>query len=142
MDNLGEFISGLYPAGAEADEFVPVVFYYLHMDYLMYIREDCSYRADRISRFLTVLWHPYEADKLVGIKLKGFRKMFNRVRESAALDEEEFTQLIRWLGIAIRKSAEEMIEEHEKIRLGEIAGPLREFAEGVSVPESELEKAA
>src|SRR4051794_18428248 len=39
-----------------------------------------AYRADRVDRFLTLLWHPYE-DRAVGVKLKGFRFIFERMRE-------------------------------------------------------------
>ncbi|MCH8843253.1 MAG: hypothetical protein IID61_09780 [SAR324 cluster bacterium] len=141
MDNIGNFINDLYSRTGD-DEFVPVVFYYPEMDYLMYIREDCSYRADRISRFITVLWHPHEEEKLVGIKLKGFRKMFNHAKETSALSEGEFTQLIRWLSLALYRSGEELIEEHERNKFQKISPQLREIAEGVSVPEPELQKAA
>lgn len=141
MDNLGDFISELYSEAPDG-EFSPLVFYYPEMDYLMYIREDCSYRADRISRFLTVLWHPHEDDKIVGIKLKGFQKMFTQLKDLYALEEEEFTDLLRWASFALYKSTEELIEEHEKQRLQKVRRRVEEIAKGVVVPPAELAKAA
>jgi hypothetical protein len=112
------------------------------MDYLMYVNEDCSYVADRVSRFITVLWHPSERDKLIGFKLKGFRRMYNRVRESAAMTDDEFPQLIRWLTLALYRSAEEVIDDHEKQRLQQVSAIVRQVAGGFRIPEKELAKAA
>ena len=52
--------------------FIPISKYYWTMDLLLYLKEDVSYRADRVDRLLTLLWHPYD-DELVGIQIKGFR---------------------------------------------------------------------
>jgi hypothetical protein len=53
------------------------------MDFLLYLKEDCSYRADRVDQFLTLLWHPYK-DELVGIKLKGIRVIYNKTKDRLA----------------------------------------------------------
>jgi hypothetical protein len=79
---MTSFLEQLAPYAAASDEkpFRPVARYYPPMDFLLYLNEDCSYCADRVDKFLTLLWHPYE-DKLVGIKLKGLRYIFNQKRD-------------------------------------------------------------
>jgi hypothetical protein len=144
MENLGEFIQGLFPDNGSDDAlgFVPVVFYHPEMDYLMYINEDCSYVADRISRFLTVLWHPSEPGKLIGLKLKGFRLMYERVRESAALTDAEFPLFISWLSLALYRSAEELIDEHERRRLKEVSAIARKIVGNAEIPSKVWKEAA
>ena len=126
MEEIGEFIGDLFTD--DSNTFEPIAFYNPEMDYLMYINEDCSYRADRISRALTVLWHPYEEKKLIGFKLKGFRLMFNRVKDTSAISEDQFPDIMQWLTLAIYRSAEEIIAEHEKQRLREISALARQLA--------------
>lgn len=48
------------------------------MDQLVFLREDVSFRADRVDEYLTLLWHPYE-ERLVGLKLKGIQSKFDVV---------------------------------------------------------------
>jgi hypothetical protein len=60
-------------------EFAPGAKYIAPMDCLIYLREDCSYRAVRLDPLRTVLLHPTE-DRPVGIKLKGMRNVFERYR--------------------------------------------------------------
>ena len=67
----------------EEGGFRPVARYYPSMDFLLYLKEDCSYRADRVDNFLTILWHPYK-DEIVGIKLKGIRVIYDKNKERLA----------------------------------------------------------
>ena len=60
-------------------EFLPSAKYIAPMDFLIYLREDCSYRAVRVDALRTVLLHPSE-DRPVGVKLKGMRHLFERYR--------------------------------------------------------------
>ncbi len=66
---------GTLPEG----EFQACARYYEPMDFLMYLREDVPYRADRVDSFLTLLWHPSE-QRAVGVKLKGFRFVFQHLQ--------------------------------------------------------------
>lgn len=81
---MDTFLSNL-TLGQTSEEggFRPVTRYYPPMDFLLYLKEDCSYRADRVDQFLTLLWHPYK-DELVGIKLKGIRVIYNKNKERLA----------------------------------------------------------
>lgn len=143
MDNLGELMGGLFPDDStNPQSFQPVAFYHPEMDYLMYVNEDCSFRADRLSRFVTVLWHPHEEGKLVGVKLKGFRKMFLQAKGGGALSEDEFRQFIRWLAIALYCSAGEAIDDRERARLKELSEKARQVVSGVRISDEELAKAA
>ncbi len=69
MTNLAEFGTG---APVQLAEFRPVAKYFAAMDCLIYLREDCSYRAVRLDQMRTVLLHPHE-DRAVGVKLKGIK---------------------------------------------------------------------
>lgn len=70
MKNLSEF--GLSNDPVQLVEFRPAAKYFAAMDCLIYLREDCSYRAIRLDQMRTVLLHPYE-DRAVGVKLKGLK---------------------------------------------------------------------
>ena len=78
--------------------------------------QDCSYRAERIDQFLTVLWHPYE-EKLVGIKIKGFGFLFERVKSILNLKDEHFFPVIKALEAAVVGGmAEAIMSRHEQER--------------------------
>jgi hypothetical protein len=78
MDATRTVIGELAP-GVELKTFEPRARYYEPMDFLLYLCEDVAYRADRIDPFLTLLWHPSE-DRAIGVKLKGCRFLFDRMR--------------------------------------------------------------
>ena len=59
--------------------FKPSAMYIAPMDCILYLREDCSYRAvKKTHQYTTVLLHPYE-DRPVGVKLKGMRYLNERL---------------------------------------------------------------
>jgi len=76
MRNLSEYGTGNGPASLA--EFRPAAKYFAAMDCLIYLREDCSYRAVRLDSLRTVLLHPTE-DRAVGVKLKGTRFLMERL---------------------------------------------------------------
>jgi hypothetical protein len=79
--------------------FSPKACYHRSMDFLIYLNEDCSYRADRVDQFLTLLWHPHE-ERLVGIKLKGFLALFlaaNVFLESSSERPIPLAQVLKFL---------------------------------------------
>ena len=100
------------------------------MDHLVYLTEDVSYVADRVDRFLTILWHPSE-NRLVGIKLKGFRYLFTTVRATwKHLTERHFSQVITLVEFAMaagvgrevmRKAEAEAKAKAEELRKYELA---------------------
>lgn len=53
-----------------------------------------SCRADRVDEYLTLLWHAREP-ALVGIKLKGFRSLFDDLKERGLIEEAHFIPLCR-----------------------------------------------
>jgi hypothetical protein len=101
-------IEDLLPAGwseTSIPEFVPAARYYAPMDSVVYLKEDVSYRADRIDAFLTLLWHPHE-DRAVGLKIKGFRFLFDRWQAIAAaggktIPNHMFVSLLEAVELAI-----------------------------------------
>lgn len=68
-------------AGEVFGEFRPGASYSAPMDCVIYLREDVSYRAERIDQFLTILWHP-DQEIVVGVKLKGCRFLFGVLRSA------------------------------------------------------------
>ena len=96
LENLAKF-SGV---SIREELFVPVARYFPDMDYVLYLNTDCSYRADRVDTFLTVLWHPQE-DKLVGVKLKGFRFIFSQLQKIIELKDNDFVLLVKAIEIAL-----------------------------------------
>ena len=59
-------------------KFRATTWYDRYMDHLIYLKEDVSYRADRVDPALTLLWHPHE-ERLVGVKLKGIAGVFEDI---------------------------------------------------------------
>lgn len=49
-------------------QFVPALWHFATYGSLMYLNENCSYRACRLTDRLTILLHPYE-DRAVGLQL-------------------------------------------------------------------------
>lgn len=53
----------------ELGEFKPGLFYYPAIDWLLYLSEDCAYRAGTlVPGVVDILWHPHE-DRIVGLKI-------------------------------------------------------------------------
>jgi hypothetical protein len=96
--------------------------YYSGMDFLLYLNEDCSYRADRVDSSLTLLWHPYE-DKLVGLKLKGFLaicQILNDLLEDKSMEPIPVERLLKLLKFTLeRRAADGLLEKLELERLRE-----------------------
>lgn len=117
----------LVPAGwaGDPDEpFQPCAKYFEAMDTLVYLEEDVAYRADRVDPFLTLLWHPDKAEA-IGVKLKGFRYLFECLQEVAEglgrkLEEDHFLPLIAALEMAMTAGLGAVITaDAEKERMAE-----------------------
>lgn len=126
--------------------FVATSRYYPSVDFLLYLAEDLSYRADRVDEALTVLWHPYE-DRLVGLKLKGFSALLREVKGALDLEEAEYVSLVTLLTEAAltRTSAQKILNEQETARLRNLKRKYllaANFARNASVSVDELKKAA
>ena len=120
MENVFEKLTP-NPTGLTAP-FTPISRYYPTMDYLIYLKEDCSYRADRVDEALTLLWHPY-SDNLVGIKIKGFRCLCAESQTLAKLasDESGFLSLAAVVArILLRGAAEAIMAAVELDRKNEL----------------------
>jgi len=103
-------------------EFTPGAMYYPPMDCIIYLREDTSYRADRVDQFMTILWHPHD-DRAVGVKIKGGRYLFERVRAILAplghkLGDDQFLPLMSALQLAMTvHGGEAVTTKAETIRI-------------------------
>jgi hypothetical protein len=113
----------------EFEDFEACARYYPPMDCVIYLREDVAYRADRIDEFLTLLWHPSD-NIAVGVKIKGFRALFNTLSEVAAaagrpIPDGAFTPLMSTIEVAMTmrfggaltdKMEQSRLEEHKRVR--------------------------
>src|SRR5665213_2372823 len=104
LAGLGEVLP-LDLEGSAETKFQECARYYEPMDFVLYLREDLPYRADRVDSFLTLLWHPHE-DRAIGVKLKGFRYLFQRLQaifraQGATISDNEFLPLISAVEIAM-----------------------------------------
>jgi hypothetical protein len=101
---------------ATAEPFTPIATYYQTMDYLLYLKEDVSYRADRVDKLLTLLWHPHE-ENLVGIQLKGFRYVCREhpLLSNLARDDDVFLPLAALVAsLFLKDEAETLIRSPRK----------------------------
>lgn len=134
-------IEELAKGGGKAPEFEPYARYLADMDMLLYVREDCSYRAERVDPVLTILWDPdREKDRLVGVKVKGFHHVFLQVKKALGLYDEQFLPLMKFVEAAFELGLGEQLTDSEERRAKyrravEVVG-------GFQVPEEELRKAA
>jgi hypothetical protein len=104
----------------EIGTFQPYARYHHGMDCLYYITMDCAYRAERVDRFVTLLWHP-KTDSLVGVKLKGFRFLFDIIRQKLKEEGKEMTEsqwipLVQAVETALNQDAGELINQIERKR--------------------------
>jgi hypothetical protein len=101
-------LSGLAPPDwtGQLEAFEPCARYFESMDVLLYLEEDVPYRADRVDPFLTLLWHP-SREEAIGVKLKGFRFLFQRVQailraqRNVTVADSEFLSLVTALEVAM-----------------------------------------
>lgn len=127
------------------DRFEPIARYYPEMDLLLFLNEECSYRSDRIDPFLTVLWHSKD-ERLVGLKLKGFRFIFEQAKSILELREDAFLPLVKAIEIALVGSLGElMMKRAEKDRIERLRDryeQAKQLAKKISVPPDEWKRAA
>lgn len=145
VKSMENFVTELVQAsGATLNDksFSPVARYYSAMDFVLYLNTDCSYRADRVDSFLTVLWHP-QKEELVGIKLKGFNFLFERLRAILDLGDKDFIPLVKALEIAlVGGAAEALISKVDGKRKKELYDMAISLTKDVCLPLDEWKKAA
>jgi len=113
------------------------------MDMMLYVSEDCSYRASRVDMFLTILLHPHE-DRVVGIKLKGVRFLFERVKAILKLSDSDFLPLVAVLEVALTAALTASMTDASDgapDTLTERYAEVRSIIGGVDVPSEEWQPA-
>lgn len=118
-------------------DFEPRVWFDREMDQLIYLHEDCSFRTDRVDPFLTLLWHPQE-ERLVGIKLKGIRSVYEDIVEAQGFTGKEFIPLLTVIaGVMLAGYSPDTIgkiEEGRKIERRKKYAEAKIIADGEKVP--------
>ena len=78
------------------EPFKPHARYLADMDMLMFLTEDCSYATERVDAYLSLFWHPTE-DRVVGLKLKGFKHVFNKIKDGMGATDEHWVSIYKVL---------------------------------------------
>ncbi|WP_448188141.1 hypothetical protein [Azospirillum sp. sgz301742] len=100
-----ELFARLY-AMNDGKPFEPTAYFDPEMDQLIYLRSNESYRANRVDEHLTLLWHA-QHPQLVGVKIKGFRSLFDRLKEQGLVEESHFIPLCKALTLLLHNGIEE-----------------------------------
>jgi hypothetical protein len=145
MANALDFLKEVSPH-SEIPQFFPCARYYAPMDLLIYLQEDLSYRADRVDEFLTLLWHPSE-DRAIGVKLKGFRFLFQRLTAALAaqnvqLGDGVFVSLVAALEIAMTSLGSAVVAQAERERREQSYERARELLKTVQFDTAPMAAAA
>lgn len=123
-------------------QFFPVARFHPEMDIIQYLTEDCSYRAERVDGTLTLLWHPYE-QRLVGVAIKGFHFLFQRVKEQHGVSDKMFLPLVDFIQAALENGAgDEIMEEATRRKRQEQYDTAKRFTATAGVPAEELRRVA
>jgi hypothetical protein len=133
-----------HPHSAPLAKFEPVARYIAPMDCLIYLREDCSYRAVRLNAYTTVLLHPYE-DRPVGVKLKGMRFLHERLKaifKAVHGDAGLEINLEAFWEVALTADGNESIERAEGVRQSQLKARAREVIKGAKVEALDFQVAA
>ncbi len=128
-------------------EFKPSARYIAAMDCLVYLREDCSYRAVRLNPYQTILLHPYE-DRAVGVKLKGMRFLQHRLRKILEAShvknvDAASVDFVAYWELALTASADEEIADAERLRQQKLVEGAQALAQEASeLATEEMKEAA
>jgi hypothetical protein len=119
----------------------PSAVYLAMMDMFLFVKEPCAYAEDRVDPYLTIFWHPTE-DRVVGFKIKGFKYIFNRIRDELNLkDDGAFVRAYEVLEQVFKFPREESGKpEQERARDYVVARSIAGSEAGVKT--SELQPAA
>jgi hypothetical protein len=143
-------LSEAFPLDAahlSVEEFRACARYYEAMDFILYLREDMPYRADRVGSFLTLLLHPHE-QRAIGLKIKGCKFLFKQLQaifraQGRALPDDEFMPLMSILEVAMTAGMASGITDHvERKRLTKSYQTARAMAKTVRFDPRELKQAA
>jgi hypothetical protein len=140
MEKLMATLDDLIPEDrqhAELLDFEACAHYYPAMDCVIFLQEDVPYRADRVDEFITILWRP-DRDEVVGLKIKGFRFLFNAVSEilTAAgchVSDTAFMPLISVVQTALQMRSATLLEKATETRIAEKKRLTEQYARAVQI---------
>lgn len=144
---MNHILDTLAPNGWEPSEgsFEPFARYLPAMDFLLYVKEDCSYVEERIDGRLTLLWHP-QGEPAIGIRIKGFKALYQslaRILKAQNIDLEQhfpFVSLISALELAMLSGAgDAMIEDTERQRIEDGYRRAKEIVDNATVSSEGLQ---
>ena len=105
----------------EVGQFQPHAKYHHGLDMVIYLAEDCTYTSEPVDGFLTIFWHP-SRERAIGVKLKGFRHTFLKLKAKNGWSEDSFLPLIEFIEAALASGVgDEIMREEERRRKYEVA---------------------
>jgi hypothetical protein len=124
--------------GGRESEFKPTVKYIEAIDSMLFLREDCFYRAEYVDEYLSLLWHPSE-ERVVGVQLHAWAFLYQQVQQITGIVESEcpFGRVLATIPQV--KISMDLDPTEEQYTSYEIA---REATLGLSIPMEEMEKAS
>jgi hypothetical protein len=100
-----ELFTRLY---AKAKPFEPTAYFDPEMDQLLYLTSNAAYRAERVDSRLTILWDAHEL-RIVGIKLKGFRSLFDELKAEGLVEESRFLPLCKAISMLMERMVADQV---------------------------------
>lgn len=122
--------------------------YFPSMDYILYLRQDTCYVADRIDEYLTLLRDPVSADP-IGVKLKGFYNIYLELKRTlppAVASHLEsripFRAFIAFAEALACTVGDEVIADSEQARRYDAYALARKIVDGQRISSKELDLVA
>jgi hypothetical protein len=108
-----------------SDQFVLGAFYDATMDFLEYSKEDTVTVSERVDGVLTLL-RDGQSREVIGFRLKGFRYIFNKLKPTLQLRDEQFLVLIKAIEAAVTLMGDEFVGDSNRLAKYKLAHALAE----------------
>lgn len=113
METLNQVLEKTFNVSL-GDTFEAKAAYYSAMDCVEYLREDAFAVSERIDGFLT-LYTNAEGTEVTGFKCKGFRFVFEKIRQrNPSIAEKHFIPMIKFIEEALTELGDSVFEGNRK----------------------------
>lgn len=115
--------------------------YFPSMDYILYLRQDSAYVAERIDEWLTLLLDP-QSKEAIGVKLKGFHHVyldFMKLIKDQKIDIQiPFRSFIAVAEALACQVGEDIVQDHQLAHRYDAYEVARKIVGGVRVSPAEM----
>ena len=93
------------------EPYKPVAVYFADSDCVEYVKEDTFCVYDRVDHFLTLVYDSTKT-RLIGLKLKGFKSVFNtHLKSLYKLNDEQFIYLVSAIEAVCTKLGDQLFTD-------------------------------